>query len=144
MKISKNIPRTVFQLGLVSLFNDMAKEMIYPVVPLFLAQVLGAGPAAVGWVGGCGGVQLFPFKDLFGYRRGSNEKKKTFSYRRLRYVHSASPLGGACQHLALGALPSLRGPHGQGHPFGPSGRFDRRRDQRKESRRFLWFSQRHG
>lgn len=52
MKFLKSIPKTVFQLGLVSLFNDLAKEMIYPVVPLFLAQVLGAGPVAVGWVEG--------------------------------------------------------------------------------------------
>jgi hypothetical protein len=52
MKFLKKIPPTVFKLGLVSLFNDLAKEMIYPVVPLFLAQVLGAGPAAVGLVEG--------------------------------------------------------------------------------------------
>jgi MFS family permease len=52
MKKLAKIPKTVFQLGIVSLFNDLAKEMIYPVVPLFLAQVLGAGPLAVGWVEG--------------------------------------------------------------------------------------------
>ncbi len=50
MKFFKNIPKTVFQLGLVSLFNDLAKEMIYPVVPLFLTVVLGAGPVALGLV----------------------------------------------------------------------------------------------
>jgi MFS family permease len=50
MKIFKSIPKTVFQLGLVSLFNDLAKEMIYPVVPLFLTLILGAGPVALGLV----------------------------------------------------------------------------------------------
>ena len=50
MKIFKSIPKTVFQLGLVSLFNDLAKEMIYPVVPLFLTLMLGAGPVALGLV----------------------------------------------------------------------------------------------
>jgi len=28
-------------LGLVSFFNDVASEMIYPIVPLFLTSVLG-------------------------------------------------------------------------------------------------------
>src|SRR5581483_2855788 len=50
MKILKKIPKTVFQLGLVSFFNDLGKEMIYPVVPLFLTQMLGAGPVALGLV----------------------------------------------------------------------------------------------
>ncbi len=50
MKLFKSIPKTVFQLGIVSLFNDLAKEMIYPVVPLFLTLVLGAGPVALGLV----------------------------------------------------------------------------------------------
>lgn len=52
MKFFKSIPKTVFQLGLVSLFNDLAKEMIYPIVPLFLAQTLGAGPVIVGLIEG--------------------------------------------------------------------------------------------
>jgi MFS family permease len=50
MKFFKSIPPTVIWLGLVALFNDLAKEMIYPVVPLFLTQVLGAGPVALGLV----------------------------------------------------------------------------------------------
>lgn len=50
MKFFKSIPKTVFWLGLVALFNDLAKEMIYPVVPLFLTQALGAGPVALGLV----------------------------------------------------------------------------------------------
>ena len=34
----------------MSLFNDLAKEMIYPVVPLFLTLVLAASPVALGLV----------------------------------------------------------------------------------------------
>ena len=33
-------------LGIVSLLNDTASEMIYPLLPLFLVQTLGAGPSA--------------------------------------------------------------------------------------------------
>jgi MFS family permease len=50
MKFLKSIPQTVLRLGWVSFFNDLAKEMIYPVVPLFLTQVLGAGLVGVAWV----------------------------------------------------------------------------------------------
>ncbi|MBI3994626.1 MAG: MFS transporter [Nitrospirae bacterium] len=42
----------VLLLGVVSFFNDAASEMIYPLLPLFLATVLGAGPAALGIIEG--------------------------------------------------------------------------------------------
>ena len=46
------LPRTVWILGLVSLINDAAGEMIYPIIPLFLASVLMAGPKALGLMEG--------------------------------------------------------------------------------------------
>jgi MFS family permease len=46
------LPRTVWLLGLVSLFNDSTSELIYPLVPLFLASVLMAGPRALGLIEG--------------------------------------------------------------------------------------------
>jgi MFS family permease len=46
------LPRTVVVLGLVSLANDAASEMIHPLLPLFLTATLGAGPAIVGLVEG--------------------------------------------------------------------------------------------
>ena len=39
-------------LGLVSLLNDAASEMITPLLPIFLTATLGAGPAVVGLVEG--------------------------------------------------------------------------------------------
>lgn len=39
-------------LGLVSLFTDISSEMIYPLLPLFLTTVLGAGPAFLGVIEG--------------------------------------------------------------------------------------------
>ncbi len=39
-------------LGLVSLLNDAASEMITPLLPIFLTAALGAGPAIVGLVEG--------------------------------------------------------------------------------------------
>src|SRR5712692_3567409 len=39
-------------LGWVSFLNDVATEMIYPLLPDFLTRVLGAGPAALGLIEG--------------------------------------------------------------------------------------------
>ena len=46
------LPRTVWLLGLVSLFNDSASELLYPLVPLYLSSVLMAGPKALGIIEG--------------------------------------------------------------------------------------------
>ena len=46
------LPITVVVLGLVSLLNDSASEMITPLLPVFLTATLGAGPAIVGLVEG--------------------------------------------------------------------------------------------
>ena len=46
------LPRTVLALGLVSLFNDASGEIIYPLLPLFLTESLGASKTFVGLVEG--------------------------------------------------------------------------------------------
>jgi MFS family permease len=48
----RQLPRTVLYLGLVSFFTDLSSEMIYPLLPLFLATALGAGAAALGIIEG--------------------------------------------------------------------------------------------
>jgi MFS family permease len=49
--ISK-VPASVVTLGWVSFFTDMASEMIYPLIPLFVVQTLGASPALLGVIDG--------------------------------------------------------------------------------------------
>ena len=46
----QRIPRNVKALGAVSLLTDASSEMVYPVLPLFLANVLGAPVAAIGLI----------------------------------------------------------------------------------------------
>jgi MFS family permease len=46
------LSKNVRNLGWVSLFNDISSEMIYPLLPLFLTQVLGAGVFFVGLIEG--------------------------------------------------------------------------------------------
>src|SRR5437867_9311804 len=46
------LPRQVKLFGWVSLLNDFASEMIYPLLPAFVTGVLGAGPQALGALDG--------------------------------------------------------------------------------------------
>src|SRR5438034_10045826 len=50
--MSSRLPRQVKLFGAVSLLNDFASEMIYPLLPAFLTGVLGAGPQALGALDG--------------------------------------------------------------------------------------------
>ena len=49
---TSQLPNSVILLGLMSLFNDSASEMIYPLLPVFLTSTLGATPLIVGLVEG--------------------------------------------------------------------------------------------
>src|SRR5207249_8858235 len=52
LRAAPRLPRTVKLLGAVSLLNDFASEMIYPLLPAFVTGVLGAGPQALGALDG--------------------------------------------------------------------------------------------
>lgn len=52
IKTIRQLPRTVWLLGLISLINDSSSEMLYPLVPLYLSSVLMAGPRALGIIEG--------------------------------------------------------------------------------------------
>ena len=73
---SPAIPRTVWALGFVSLFMDVSSEMIHPLLPLFMAQTLGAGALWIGLVEGLGeGAALLTkvvsgvIADRFGHKK---------------------------------------------------------------------------
>lgn len=46
------LPRPVWWLGLTSLLTDTASEAIYPLLPLYLTRVLGAGAVSLGLIEG--------------------------------------------------------------------------------------------
>jgi MFS family permease len=52
MKMFEDVPKNVKALGFVSLLNDAASEMIYPLLPIFLTSVLGVGAGALGVIEG--------------------------------------------------------------------------------------------
>jgi MFS family permease len=77
------LPRNVFSISVVSLFNDASSEIIYPVLPLFLALTLGATRAQIGLIEGAA-ESLSGFLKLFsGYfsdRRGRRKGMVVFGY----------------------------------------------------------------
>jgi MFS family permease len=48
----KDIPRSVWALGLVSMFMDISSEMIHALLPIYLVSVLGASMTTVGFIEG--------------------------------------------------------------------------------------------
>ncbi|OGG01319.1 hypothetical protein A2Z33_05395 [Candidatus Gottesmanbacteria bacterium RBG_16_52_11] len=77
-RISPDIPRPVVFLGLVSFFNDIASEMIYPVLPIFLTQVLGTPVAIVGVIEGIAEATASISKLTFGYISDRVGRRKPF------------------------------------------------------------------
>jgi MFS family permease len=75
---NKRIPRNVIVLGLVSFFNDIASEMVYPIVPIFLTTVLKSSTAVVGLIEGIAEATAAITKFLFGYWSDKVGKRKPF------------------------------------------------------------------
>ncbi len=61
------LSRPVWLLGWVSLFTDMASEIVYPLLPLFLTQVLGAGAMSLGVIEGAAEAANSALKILSGW-----------------------------------------------------------------------------
>ena len=70
------LTRNVVILGFVSLLNDGASEMIYPLLPAFLTVALGAGPAALGVIEGIAESTASLLKLYSGYLSDRVKKRK--------------------------------------------------------------------
>lgn len=77
MKKNK-IPKNVLILGIVSFFNDVASEMVYPIVPIFLTSILKAKTSVVGLIEGVAEATASITKFLFGYLSDRVGKRKPF------------------------------------------------------------------
>ncbi len=73
---NRPLPRTIVVIGLVSLLNDFASEMVVPLIPLLLVTVLAAGPVVLGVIEGAADAVSNLLKlwagrhsDLYGRRR---------------------------------------------------------------------------
>src|SRR5204862_2068128 len=71
-----NLPRNVLALSAVSLLNDTSSEIIYPLLPAFLALSLGASPFAIGLIEGFAESVASLLKLFSGYLSDRFEKRK--------------------------------------------------------------------
>ncbi len=69
----------VFFLGIVSMLTDVSSEMIFTLVPLFLANVLGAAPTLIGFVGGLSDSTEAIFRIISGRLSDKLGKRKLLS-----------------------------------------------------------------
>ncbi len=79
MEKKSQIPKNVIVLGLVSFFNDVASEMVYPIVPIFLTSVLGAPVALVGLIEGIAECTASLLKVFSGWLSDKVQKRKIFA-----------------------------------------------------------------
>src|SRR5688572_26583976 len=70
------LTRTVLALGLVSLFTDVSSEMIFPLLPVFLTEVLRAPVTFLGVVEGAGDATAAVLKLLGGRLADRAPRKK--------------------------------------------------------------------
>lgn len=72
------ITKNVFVLGFVSFFNDIASEMVYPVIPIFLTTFLGTSVAIVGIMEGIAESTSSILKFFSGFLSDRIQKRKPF------------------------------------------------------------------
>jgi MFS family permease len=76
--VRTKLPAAVYLLGLTSLLNDAASDMIYPMLPVFLTGVLGAGAGALGVIEGAAEAAASLLKLASGYLSDRAQKRKPF------------------------------------------------------------------
>jgi len=69
---------SIYILGTVSLFNDMASEMIYPLIPVFIKSVLGLGASFIGIIEGVAESANSILKLFSGWISDKAKKRKIF------------------------------------------------------------------
>jgi MFS family permease len=72
----RKLPRNVVAISLVSLLNDASSEIIYPLLPVFLATSLGASARAIGTIEGLAESMASLLKLFAGYLSDRLGKRK--------------------------------------------------------------------
>lgn len=73
-------PRNVFVLGVVSLFMDVSSEMIYPLIPLYLNNVLHASTTSIGVIEGIAESTASLLKVMSGWLSDKLGKRKSIIF----------------------------------------------------------------
>jgi MFS family permease len=76
-KAKHKLERNIFSLGMVSLFTDLSSQMVYPLIPTFLA-LMGVSPAILGLIEGVAESTASLFRTFFGRMSDRLQKRKIF------------------------------------------------------------------
>lgn len=87
-KYFSGLTRDSFLLAFVSLFADIATEMLYPVLPIFLTQNLKAGGSIVGLVEGIALATQNIIQGFSGWLADKLERRKTIAL--IGYIAAAA------------------------------------------------------
>ena len=99
--MKSKISKQVFILGMVSLFTDIASEMLYPVTPIFLTTVLGSSMALVGVIEGIAEVTAGLLKGYFGDLSDKVGKRSIFVMIGYGISALSKPLPGIFQNIPV-------------------------------------------
>lgn len=88
---------TLFRLGLISFFADVASEMLYPITPLFLTLTLGTSMVSVGIIEGFAECLAGVLKTFSGFHSDSIQRRKPFIVLGYLLAAVSKPLIGAAQ-----------------------------------------------
>ncbi len=78
MEFLSGIKKNVIVLGVVSFLTDVSSEMIFPILPVFLASILGVGKEAIGLIEGVADSASSLLDIFIGYWSDSSGKRKRF------------------------------------------------------------------
>ncbi len=88
------LSRNTFLLALASLFADISTEMLYPVLPIFLTQILNASGSVVGLVEGIAGATQNIVQGLSGFLSDRLQRRKSIALAGYFLAAIAKPLIG--------------------------------------------------
>jgi MFS family permease len=76
LNYTKALPRNIIVISIASFFNDIASEMVYPIVPIFLTSVLGVPVATIGLIEGVSESSGNILKVFFGWISDKLQRRK--------------------------------------------------------------------
>ncbi|KKT30860.1 MAG: MFS transporter [Microgenomates group bacterium GW2011_GWC1_44_10] len=107
MEKKKGISLNVVILGIVSFLNDVASEMVYPVVPIFLMSVLGAPALIVGFIEGLADSVskiLMAFSGILSDRSQKRKPYVVWGYSFATFSHLIMATAGSWPVVMLGRI----------------------------------------
>ncbi len=115
MSAAVRIPRSIWALGLVSLFMDTSSELIHSLLPVFMVSTLGASMVSVGIVEGVAEATAMIAKIFSGTLSDHFRKRKVLVAIGYGMAALTKPLFPLANSVGTGADGALHRSHRQGH-----------------------------